>query len=174
MKLKRYLIKISRDENAGSSVALAFAIGTLIAVLPTPGFGIFVGALLGYVFKNLNKMAIMAAFPIWNPLVLSPVYILSQKVGELAFDANLLAGNAGVFQKALFYSKTFLFGNFIFAMIISVISYFALHYGMKWFKSRKKQKLMNKLKNGKFNPNQKNTIDKNIKWPQSQSHAISA
>lgn len=148
----------------------------MIAVLPTPGFGIFAGMLLGLIFKSLHKPAILMAFPIWNPVVLSPVYLLSQKVGELVFGTSeVLAANAGWIQKAIFYSKTFLFGNFIFAVIISAASYWVLLRAVNFIKAQKLRK-SEKIKAKQIQKNINTTLTQEAKfnWPQSNSQALSA
>jgi uncharacterized protein len=142
-QLKRSYFQLFMQKTSASSVAFSFALGTFIAILPTPGFGVFIGLFLAYIFKNLNNLSILASFAFWNPILLAPVYLLSYKVGDWIFEpSSLLQGE--MIAKSIFYVKTYLLGNFILGMLISAICYIIVYKALDNYKNRKAQKRVNR------------------------------
>lgn len=124
-----------------SSIALGFATGTLIAILPTPGFGIFIALLLALIFKNINKIGIIAAFSVWNPLILVPTYWLCYLLGDSVFTPDpSLHFDYELINQIYHHSGKFLIGNFFIAFSGALISY----YGVFYFISLRKDKSISK------------------------------
>lgn len=128
-KMHKYFQEIMSIKKSPHSIALGFAIGTGIAVLPTPGIGIFAGLLVIFLFKKVNKISLFGAMLIFNPLILAPIYYLSYQLG------NWLLGNAPKqeFEVSLYnivyhLSGRFLMGNIIISVVISFASYFLVKY----------------------------------------------
>lgn len=125
--IKKYLAEICRTKVSSHTLALGFAVGTFIAILPKPGFGLVFSLLLLLVFKKLHKLALLFPFAVWNPLILAPLYLLSYKIGELVFDIATIDGmEATLICKALWAFKSYLFGTLVLALPISLISYFVV------------------------------------------------
>lgn len=140
-RLLRYYVGIISQKTSVKSVAFSFALGTFFAVLPTPGFGAFIGLFLAYLFKRLNSLSLMITFAIWNPLVLTPVYFLNFKIGDLIVkSANVGEGGFPFLSTILEYSQSFLAGSLVTSVVISFMSYFMVYYLIKVNAKRKVQK----------------------------------
>ncbi|CAN5425216.1 hypothetical protein BH23BAC1_BH23BAC1_35410 [soil metagenome] len=140
-KLKRFLVEISSSKISTHNLAFGFALGTFIAILPTPGFGILLGILLIYFFKKINATSILFPFAVWNPLLLAPLYILSYKIGDLLFHAKTtVEAEYAYLSKILYFCQTYLVGNVIVAVVFSLLSYFIVFHFTELFKLRKLQK----------------------------------
>jgi uncharacterized protein len=146
-KLKKQLAKLIQSNSSGETIAFGFALGTFIAILPTPGFGIFIGLFLAYLFKKLDKLSIILPFAIWNPFLLSPIYYLSLKLGEILFNSsqfNAPIEELSFWNQALLIFQNYLAGNLILALTIAFISYITMLAVTKKLKSiRKERKLVN-------------------------------
>lgn len=124
MKIKNRLKEIVKIKTSPHSIAAGFAIGTFIAVLPTFGFGIFLGFLMLLIFKKISKISTLASFAFWNPLILLFLYPLSYSIGNLILgDSPVKIYKIQLLNQIFINSKRFLLGNFILALILSMISY---------------------------------------------------
>ena len=56
--LRRHFIEVLRAKTSGHSVAFGFALGSFIAISPTPGFSILLGIAMVAIFKKLNKLSL--------------------------------------------------------------------------------------------------------------------
>ncbi|MBU0979625.1 MAG: DUF2062 domain-containing protein [Nanoarchaeota archaeon] len=124
-RLKWHFHEVLKTKKSAHSIALGFAIGTFIAVLPTFGFGLLVGFLIILIFKRVNKFSLIGAFIIWNPLTLALLYYLSYELGNLLFGPKPLVNiDLTIFEQAYHFTLRFLVGNAILAVIFAVTSYF--------------------------------------------------
>lgn len=146
-KIKRFLVEITTSKVSTHNLAFGFALGTFIAILPTPGFGILISIFLIYSFKKINATSILFPFAVWNPLVLAPLYILSYKIGDLIFAAKVTIENDySYFYKVIHFCQTYLVGNVIIAILFSIISYFVIFKVAEIFKLKKNFKKSRLLK----------------------------
>jgi hypothetical protein len=107
-------------------IALAFAVGTFISVLPTPGLNLVLVTLLTSLFKQLNRAGLLAAIAVWNAVVVAPIYALSHKVGAslpVFSEQNLAVG--------------FLVGNLLLAVVITAVSYLIVQAGIGRYQTQK-------------------------------------
>ena len=133
------------EKTSSGYVAFSFAMGTFIAILPTPGFGIFVALLIAYFFKKLNNLSIIVSFAVWNPLILAPVYLMSYKIGDWIFDPSLLVHtNFKWLNKLILFLQTYLVGNIIAGITISTLCYFIVYKMMNAHKKRKAARKINR------------------------------
>lgn len=145
-KIIRTWKNLANTNASPSSIALGFAIGTLIAILPTPGFGIFIGFFLAILFKNINKLGVIVAFSIWNPLILIPTYWICYLLGDIVFTPDpRLHFNYELANQIYHHSGKFLIGNFFIAISTSLISYYTIFYLISLRKERKSLKKSFKL-----------------------------
>lgn len=134
--------KIYRDlistQASPESMALGFATGTLIAILPTPGFGIFVGLFFAMLFKNIHKLGVIIAFTLWNPFVLIPVYWLCYMLGDLLFTPNPnIHFTYQLVNEIYHYSGKFMIGNLLIAFPAAIASYYAVYHLLRCRQHRK-------------------------------------
>lgn len=142
-RLKNHFRKIIKIKKSPHSIALGFAIGTFISILPTPGLNILIGLLVVLVYKNVNKFSLFGAIVFWNTLTMAPIYFLSYKVGNLFFgSAPVVNYNLAILNKIYYFSRRFLVGSFIMAVFVSSASYvlirlFLINYHNKTKKIKK-------------------------------------
>jgi len=124
-KLKRYTIAILTSDKSDVSIALSYAFGTLIALLPTPGFSTAIGVGFIAIFKQLNKMAVLLSMLVWNAITIIPVYWLSFKIGTHISNSlpDVEVQNETI-RQVLLYFKQFALGNLTLTIPIAIGSYF--------------------------------------------------
>ena len=137
-KLRFHLHEIIRTKKSAHSIALGFAIGTFISILPTPGFNILLGLLVIFLFKKVNKYSLFGSMAFWNPITLAPIYLLSYKIGDMLFGStSVIKYNVIILNQIYNFSRRFLVGNFIAALAVSIISYFIVKKIVKLYKMKK-------------------------------------
>lgn len=123
-KLVKYREDILKSNGSPESIAMGFSLATLIAILPTPGFGIFLALFIALFFKKINKIAIVASFAIWNPLVLAPIYWLSYVVGGTFYQPDpSMHFDLAIFDQLYHYSGKFILGNATLAISFAILGY---------------------------------------------------
>jgi len=137
-RLKCYLRRISQLNASPRIIALSFAIGSFIAIIPLFGFGILIGLSVIFIFKKLNKIALMSAFIIWNPLILAPIITFSYKLGDIIFSGVEIVKYEMMFLNHFFtFTRRFLVGNMIIDFSLSLISFVVVYFLVLFY--RKKQ-----------------------------------
>jgi uncharacterized protein len=135
--IRRQYVQLLVDKSSSKTIALSFALGTFIAILPTPGFGVFIALLIAYFVKRLNNLSLLASFAFWNPLLLAPVYLLSYKIGDWFFNPTMtMVSDISWINTLVYYLKTYMIGNFISAVVFSVLCYFGVYYVMTFYKKK--------------------------------------
>lgn len=137
-KVKEHFREVLEIKTSTHSIALGFAIGTFISMLPTPGFNILLGFLIILIFKRINKFSLFGSLVLWNPLTLFPFYFLMYKLGNLMFSsAPVIRFNIVIIDQIYNFSRRFLIANIIIAIIMSIISYFVVRMVAEKYKKRK-------------------------------------
>lgn len=128
IKIFKQVKEILKSNSSPESIAMGFSLGTLIAILPTPGFGVFIALFIALFFKKLNKLGIMVSFTVWNPILVAPLYWLSYEIGDAFFRPDpSIKFDLALFDQLYHYSGKFIFGNALIAILLSCISYFAVY-----------------------------------------------
>ena len=123
-QLKARLKEMLSARSWPHEIALGFAIGTLISILPTPGFNLLLGALVITVYPHLNKLAVFGAMAFYNPIVMIPFYWASYQVGSLILGLNsVIHHDVVVISEAYDFTRRYLIGNLIVAVITSIVTY---------------------------------------------------
>lgn len=123
-KLIGYHNEILKSNSSAESIAMGFSLATLIAILPTPGFGIFLALFIALFFKKINKIAIVASFAIWNPLALAPVYWFSYALGDALYQPDpSMHFDLAIFNELYHYSGKFILGNATIAITFAILGY---------------------------------------------------
>jgi len=124
-KLKRYTIAVLNSDKSDMSIALSYSFGTLIALLPTPGFSTAIGIGFITIFKQLNKMAVLLSMLVWNAITIIPIYWLSFKIGtHISNSLPDVEVQNETLRQVLLYFKQFALGNLALTIPIAVGSYF--------------------------------------------------
>jgi uncharacterized protein len=128
IKIIKQIKEILKSKSSPEYIAMGFSLGTLIAILPTPGFGIFIALFISLLFKRINKLGILVSFTVWNPVLVAPLYWLSYELGDSFFTPNpSIHFDLALFDQLYHYSGKFIFGNALIAMLLSCLSYFAVY-----------------------------------------------
>ncbi|MEK6934891.1 MAG: DUF2062 domain-containing protein [Nanoarchaeota archaeon] len=141
-KLKKHFHGVQKTKKSPNQIALGFAIGTLISILPTPGINVLLGILIVILFKKVNKYSLFIAMGLWNFLTLPPIYYLSYELGDYIFESYLVTRfNISYLTVISNYIIRYIIGNVILAIIITPISYILTIIIVKKFYQKKKTKV---------------------------------
>ncbi|MFA6088829.1 MAG: DUF2062 domain-containing protein [Candidatus Woesearchaeota archaeon] len=138
-KLKDSIIDLLKSEKSNHSIAFGFALGTFIAILPTYGLHIIIGAIVAFLYKKVNKISMFVSLLFWNPVVVFPVHLLSFKIGKAIFGTTVFVErfNIVVLNQIYDFSKRFLIGVFICAIVFSILSYLLVRLGLYIYKKKR-------------------------------------
>ncbi len=136
-KIRKHFQELIGLKTTPHEIALGFAVGTAIAVLPTFGLGVFIGILLVLIFKKLSKLSLFVAFAFWNPLLLIPAAGLSYAIGNWLFsDLPVVNLKFEILNQVFIFTKRFLIGNLIVTIFLTLISYVVVFYLVKSYYRR--------------------------------------
>lgn len=137
-KVRNHFRGVIRIKKSPHSMALGFAIGTLIEILPTPGINIILALIVILAYPKVSKLALFGALLFWNPLFTIPLYALSFRIGSALFgNAPVVKYNVVVLDNIYNFSRRFLVGNTILAVSISAISYVVVRITASYVQKRK-------------------------------------
>jgi uncharacterized protein len=137
-KIKHHFHEVIRTKKSPHSIALGFAIGTFIGILPTPGLNILFGLIIILIFEKVNKFTLFFAIFFWNTLTLAPVHYLSFKIGVLLFGSAQVVKSDFVMLDFLYtFARRYLVGNLILAVTLSIASYFIVKITVNKMRVRK-------------------------------------
>lgn len=136
-KIKRYLKQLVKIETSPHLIALGFAIGTFIAIIPSFGIDIPLAIFISLIFPKINKVTLFASFMVWNPLIVIPLYGLGYKIGYLVFgDVTPIKFNIIIIESIYEHSIRFITGISIISAVLAVISYFVVKKTAKIYQSK--------------------------------------
>jgi len=136
-KLKEHFKEIAKTKTDPHYIALGFALGALLAILPTPGFSILLGLAIIVIYPKISKYALLIAMVVFNPLVNIPLYILSFKIGNMLFSSEpIIKYNIVILNTLYNFSRRFLVGNIIIASTAAVTGYFVTKKVAKVYQHR--------------------------------------
>ncbi len=130
-RFRRYFHELVTAHTDEHDVALGFAIGTFIGIVPTPFISFPIGLLVVLLYPKVNKLALFGSLVLWNPFTMAPFYYLNYQVGALLFggsSAEILALlNDFTFHRLMSTSftalRSYLVGSVIIASLVSLIGY---------------------------------------------------
>lgn len=130
--LKYFKLKILRISGEPSKIALSFAVGSFIGVMPTFGIASFLSIGVASVFK-LNILACVFGSWVSNPWTAPFFYTSSYKLGEFLFKKfpfllvhlHFIHNGTKIFKIMIFGQKLIL-GAIIVSSIIAIVSYYVI------------------------------------------------
>ena len=126
-RIKNHFSEVLKIKTSPNEIALGFAIGTFIAILPTPGLSILIGLLITLMFPRLSKLALFGAFFVWNPLIVVPINLMGVKIGNVLFaDIPATSFKIEFFNIIYNFTKRYFVGNLFIAVGLAIISYFII------------------------------------------------
>ena len=131
-KVKKHFKEVLELKTSPHSIALGFAIGTAIAVLPTFGLGVLIGLLIIFIFKKVSKISLFAGLAVWNPFILTPLYVVAYEIGDFILKgAPVKTYEFWVLNEFFAYTRRFLLGNLIITIITTFLSYLVVYFIIK-------------------------------------------
>jgi uncharacterized protein len=137
-KVKNHFLEVLKVKTSPHEIALGFAVGTFVSVLPTPGLSILLAFLITLIFPKLSKLSLVGALIVWNPLVSSPLYYLSYRIGAWIIGGEPVIRFDVVFWDHVYnLTRRYLVGGTIVAFFSAIASYFVVRILAKIYYSRK-------------------------------------
>ena len=144
-KIEKHFEEVLRIKTSPHSIALGFAIGTAIAVLPTFGLGVLIGLLVVLIFEKVSKISLFAGLAVFNPLITVSLYGLAFKIGDFVLSSSpVKTYKFWLWNQQFNYSRRFLVGNLILTVILTTLSYIIVYiFAKRYYK--KYEKIVEKL-----------------------------
>lgn len=167
-KITKHFINVIKRKTSPHSIALGFAIGTFICILPILGFHIPLLLLLILLYPKINKVSVISAAIVWNPIVAITIQsTLGLKIGSTILGTNITPSlNNGFLNMLYTTSKSIIIGSLILAVILGLFSYLIVRICTQIYQHRKKEKeirankYINKTKNYQKHVNKKKKVIK--------------
>jgi len=136
-KLKKHFDDVLAIKKTPHEIALGFAIGTAIAVLPTFGLGILIGLLIILILKDVSKLAMFVAFAFWNPILLIPLAGLSYALGDFLLKGDpIIHFRIELLNQIFIYTRRFLVGNIIITIVLTILSYYIVYFLVRKYQKK--------------------------------------
>ncbi|MFK7953767.1 MAG: DUF2062 domain-containing protein [Ekhidna sp.] len=150
LKLKRNFIKVMVSKSSDHNIAISMAIGSFIAVFPTPGVSVFITLFIAAIFKSLDRIALALSQAIWNAFTVIPIYWLSLRAGKIIFPSETIQE----FQwewLTLFvdFVKRLVVGNLFVSIPLAILTYYITRFGLIQLKKYRNNKFKAKIKRRK-------------------------
>ena len=146
LMIKKHFKEVLEVKMSPQAIAMGFAIGTLIAILPTMGLGIFIGLLVLLVLKRISKISMFISFAIWNPIVLTILYPIEYWIGDMVLpNLPIINFKLQVANQLFLYTRRFLFGSFLLSIFLSIISYVVVLIIVSKYQKKKIKSLKEEL-----------------------------
>jgi uncharacterized protein len=127
-KIVKYLREINEVKTTPAAIALGFAMGTFFAILPLFGASIVVGLLFLLLFRKVNKLSMLIAFAVWNPLTLIPIYYISFRLGDwILGNTPMVEYELALLDRVYHVSRRLLLGSGFLAIAMSIASYAGIY-----------------------------------------------
>jgi len=130
-KLKKWFNEILEAKTSPHDIALGFALGLFIGILPTPGIGIVL-CLLMVIFFKVNKLSILAGFALINPATLPFVLAAILFIGTSLTGAKVRT-NVDVFSRTEMANMIWplVVGDLVLAFSAAIVSYILIYFIFK-------------------------------------------
>ena len=136
-KVRSHYHSIVKSEEKLHIIALSFSIGTFIALTPFLGVDVFIILLIALIWKKANKISLVAPLLVFNPITQIPFQYLGFKLGDILFGSSpTVKYNIVIINHIYEYSRRFLLGNLIIAVVMSIISYFIIYQIVKYHRKK--------------------------------------
>lgn len=123
-RIREELLSAFREAHTPREIALSFAVGTFITMLPTLGTGFLLFFVILYLYDRVSPIALFASVLVFNPIVKWGVYAASIALGFLLLGpVEGLSGSRVSFNAAPELVVRLLVGNLILAVIATVVGY---------------------------------------------------
>jgi len=136
VKLKQHIRKVLQVKTSDHAIALGFAVGIYVSIIPTPGLNVLLGLLIVMVCKSISKISMLFALAIFNSFTLIPVYYLAYHLGDaLLAPLPVVEFELEVYNIVYLFSRRFLLGNLLIASVIAPLAYYMVRVVLKRYRS---------------------------------------
>ncbi|MFH1358304.1 MAG: DUF2062 domain-containing protein [archaeon] len=136
-KIKKHFKEVLELKTTTHEIALGFAIGTAIALLPTLVLDPLIIALVILVYKKISKISLLLAFIVWNPLLLTVLIPLYLAIGDFILgDFPVTFFKIEILNEIFRFTFRYLIGNLIVTAILTIISYYVVYFLVKKYKKK--------------------------------------
>jgi hypothetical protein len=140
-RLRRYIREVISLKTSPHEIALGFAVGTFITVIPSPGFNILLGMLFIFIYRRVSKLSLFLSFAFWNPLVLVPTYYAAFRLGNLILGkAPVVAYEVVLMNQAYHFTVRLFLGSIILSTVFSIGSYYLIRHAAERYQSTRTRK----------------------------------
>jgi uncharacterized protein (DUF2062 family) len=125
LRVKNHFLKILELKMTPEEIALGFAVGTFIEILPS-FFGIdyLLALLVILVYPKISKVSLFTSLIVLNMFILYPIHYLNYYIGNLIFSGEpVIYLNIEFWDNLINVSRRFLVGSLITAPIFATITY---------------------------------------------------
>ena len=142
IKIKNHFLEVLRIKTTPHEIALGFAIGTFIEILPSFfGLDFLIAFLIILIYPRISKISLFSAIIILNAIILTPIHLLNYYIGNLIFSGEpVIYFNIGFWDNLINVSRRFLVGSLITAPILSYITYKIVKKSVTKFQEEEKLK----------------------------------
>ena len=124
-KLKKHFQEVLAIKKSPKEIALGFAIGTAITLLPIMILEPLIIAFIILIFKKVSKISLLLALIVWNPLVMLMIIPLDYFIGNLFLGDIPIINLHFEFLNQIFRGTLrYLIGSIVTSIVFSFISYF--------------------------------------------------
>lgn len=135
---RQRMLSLLNTDAPPHSLALSFALGTLISLAPTPGLNTILTLMLMNFFRHLPRVGIIAAMAVWNVFVVTPMYALGYRLGAYIFgDIPDVQPALPAFGQLTSLGKGFFLGNLVTAVVLALFCYLIVFTFLGWQQNRK-------------------------------------
>lgn len=135
-KIKQFLLKIIRLNGTPLGIALGFAIGLFLSIIPTFAVGMFIALGLCPVFKTSPVSTYLGTL-IVNPFSGIFIYSLNFFIGSLIFKTDKLFFLPKNLNDIMLIGKQLYTGGLIVSLTMSALSFLIIYYGIKIYRNKK-------------------------------------
>ncbi|PIR53163.1 hypothetical protein COU76_02660 [Candidatus Peregrinibacteria bacterium CG10_big_fil_rev_8_21_14_0_10_49_10] len=136
-KVHSYLYQVNAVKSSEHAIALGFAIGSFLAIIPLFGLSVLFAMLVVLLYKDVNKLALFGAIAFWNPFTLIPVYYASFEIGDFLFgNAPIIEYDLTFADHVFSFTRRFLAGNALLAFGLSCLAYTLMRCYVKYVRKR--------------------------------------
>jgi len=146
---KLIYVHLVRIDATPHQAALGFAVGVVLGIIPSFGFGALFAVLLSLIFR-INKAAAILGSLIMNPITTVPFWTASAFIGALITGADyrvvLAAARSGAIFRSLSYSTcVYMAGNLTLAAVLAILSYGVVSVAVSRYKKLKHRRRAERL-----------------------------
>lgn len=126
-RARQLIAPLLQADAAPSELARAFALGTFISLLPTPGLNMVLTAVIAATCKGIHRGALLASLGVWNALVLAPIYTLGYQLGTVIVGDTVVPTASFILpEKMMQLGLGFFVGNTVLAFVVTAVAYMAI------------------------------------------------